>query len=479
MQIPAKGISEHDVMAQLKAFGAEDLDTRGGGTWAYAYDSGRGDVDRAAKAAYSMFLDANGLDPTVFPSLLELENRLTAMAATHLGGGPEVVGNFTSGGTESILLAVKTARDYYRDRHPAGGRPRMILPATAHAAFHKAAHYLDVDKVLVPVDPVSFTVDPDAVKAAITPDTMLLVGSAVSYAHGVTDPIAALGELALAHDTLLHVDGCIGAFLLPYFHRLGAAVTPFDFSVPGVTSISMDWHKYAYCPKGASVVLYRDKSIRKHQIFACADWPGYTIVNTALQSSKSGGPLAAAWAVLNLIGEDGFLKIARRTLEATRRIVSAVDGMAALRVLGRPEASLVACASDSVDVFEVVDEMKTRGWYVQPQLSYPGSPANIHLSIDGASLNRVDDMLADLSQAADAAKRVLPEGRDELADFAAALRPDELSSESVAEMMAAVGIRNGRLPVRMAPINRLLDAMSIPVRERLLTEFFNDIFIYR
>jgi glutamate/tyrosine decarboxylase-like PLP-dependent enzyme len=196
------------------------------------------------------------------------------MAAAHLNGDENVAGNFTSGGTESIMLAVKTARDFARAKRPQIRAPEMVLPVTAHAAFQKAAHYLDVKPVLVPVDTTSFRADVDAVRTAITSNTILLVGSAVSYAHGVVDPIPELAQLALEHGLLLHVDGCMGGFLLPYFRRLGAAIPDFDFGVPGVTSISMDLHKYAFAAKGASTILYRSQELRRYQIYTCAQWTG-------------------------------------------------------------------------------------------------------------------------------------------------------------------------------------------------------------
>ena len=234
MKIPQKGIPKEELLAKLETYRADDVDWRSGRTWAYVYDPGK-EAEDVIKRAYMMYLTENALDPTAFPSALRLENELVAMARSHLHGDEAVVGNFTSGGTESIMLAVKTARDYARARHPQITAPEIVLPLTAHAAFQKAAHYLGLTPVLVPVDPTSFKADVAATRRALTPNTILLVGSAVSYAHGVVDPIRELGQLALEHDLLLHVDACMGGFLLPYFQRLGAAVPDFDFQVPGVT----------------------------------------------------------------------------------------------------------------------------------------------------------------------------------------------------------------------------------------------------
>ena len=479
MRIPAKGMSKGEIFERMEAYRAGDMNWRDGRTWAYIYDPGP-EAEEVIKQAYMMFLTENALDPTVFPSALRFENELVAMATAHLNGDDEVVGNFTSGGTESIILAVKTARDYFRARRPEIREPEIILPVTAHAAFQKAAHYLCLKPVLVPVDPETFKADPEAVRQAITPNSILLVGSAVSYAHGVVDPIRELGQIALEHGLLLHVDACMGGFLLPYFRRLGAPVPDFDFSVPGVTSISMDLHKYAFAAKGASVVLYRNKELRKYQIYTCAQWTGYTVVNPTVQSSKSAGPLAAAWAVLHFIGDDGYLEIARQVMDAARRIADAIDEMEDLRLLGRPEMNLVAFTSDTVSVFHIIDEMKARAWYVQPQLDFRGSKENIHLSINPASVKWVDALLADLRVCVEKAK-MMPSGEltSAVRDAFSSIDPASLTEESFSQMLGLAGIQGGSLPERMAGINEILNALPAQLREKLVTEFMNELLKYR
>jgi glutamate/tyrosine decarboxylase-like PLP-dependent enzyme len=465
------------IFKQMEAYRAGDMNWRDGRTWAYIYDPGP-EAEEVIKRAYMMFLTENALDPTVFPSALRFENEIVGMAADHLHGDEEVVGNFTSGGTESLMLAVKTARDYFRARRPEIREPEIVLPVTGHAAFQKAAHYLCLKPVLVPVDPETFKADPDAIRKAITPNTVLLVGSAVSYAHGVVDPIRELGQIALEHDLLLHVDACMGGFLLPYFRRLGAPVPDFDFSVPGVTSISMDLHKYAFAAKGASVILYRNKELRRHQIYTCARWTGYTVVNPTIQSTKSVGPLAAAWAVLHFIGDEGYLEIARQVLDATQRIADAVDGMEDLRLLGRPEMNLVAFTSDTVSVFHIIDEMKERSWYVQPQLGFEGSKENVHLSVNPASVKWVDALLGDLRVCVEKAKTM------KSGELAAAVQnafssidPSTLTPESFSQMLRMAGIQGSALPERMAEINEVLNALPAELRERLVTEFMNELLV--
>jgi len=406
-----------------------------------------------------------------------LERELAAFGARHLRGDEHVVGNFSSGGTESIILAVKAARDYYREKRPEVTSPEMILPTTAHAAFHKAAHYLDIKVVPVGVDPQSFKVRAADVRQAITANTIMLVGSAPSYAQGVIDPIAELGDIALEKDVWLHTDACMGGFLLPYFKRLGEPVPDFDFTIPGVSSISMDLHKYAYSPKGASLVLYRNKDLRRHQIFACSSWIGYTIINNAVQSSKSGGPMAAAWAVLNHLGDEGYLEIARKKLAAVKKIAAGIEAIDGIRLLARPQMSLVAFTSDTVNVFHIIDEMNARGWYIQPALSFDNSPAHIHLSINASNVGWEGDLLKDLEECVRIAA-TLPEG-----DLVKMVRGgleqinlENVTDEDVKGLLAMAGIGEGGLPDRMADVNGVLDVLPAAAREKVLTTFVNDLF---
>jgi glutamate/tyrosine decarboxylase-like PLP-dependent enzyme len=474
VKIPPNGRARDAVLSDLEARRAADVDWRSGRVFAYVYDAGR-DAEEVCKQAYASFLSENGLDPTAFPSLLRLENEVVGMMAAHVHAPPGAVGTFTSGGTESIILAVKAARDAFRAAHPDVERPQIVLPHTAHAAFQKAAHYLDVEAVLVPVRD-DFRADVGAVRAAIGPRTCLIVGSAPSYAHGVVDPIPELGALALEKGLPLHVDACIGGFLLPYFARLGAPVPPFDFRVPGVTSLSVDLHKYGFAAKGASVVLYRDPALRRRQMYACATWSGYTLVNQGVQSSKSGGPLAAAWAVLHHLGDEGYLALAREMLDATRRLCAGLREIEGLRVLGEPDMNLVAFTAEGVGIFHVADEMKARGWYVQPQLSFGGSPANIHLSVNPKGGPWVDALLADLRASVDAA-RGLPYGH-----LGAAVRQalaglgDEPDDAAFGALMGMAGVRGDALPERMAAINEMLDALPAALRGRVVADFVDDLF---
>jgi len=475
MRLPEKGQNQEDVLAALEAMRKDDIAWRSGRVFAYVYDGGR-ELEDLAKKAYSSFLTENGLDPFAFRSLLSLENEVLAMASQHLGGGPDAAGVFTSGGTESLILAVKTARDAFRAEHPDVASPSMVLPDTAHPAFHKAAHYLGVRTIVVPTDPKSFRAVPDAMRAAIQPDTCLLVASAASYAHGVVDPIEALGRVALEKKVLFHVDGCIGGFLLPLFRKLGDDIAPFDLSVPGVTSVSMDLHKYALCPKGASVVVYKDRSLRRHQVFAFGRWPGYGMVNTTVQSSKSGGPVAAAWAVMKHLGEEGYLKVAAGLRGARDQVVRGIGAIPGLRVLGRPELCLVAFASDEIDVFVLADRMEAKGWHLQPQLSFGASPANLHLTLQPGNLPHLSALVRDLETECAALRG---KERMDVTGIAGAIA-DQLRSDASPEAVRAIvggaGGGTGRMPTERAFVNWVLDALPPDLRERVFVDFINDAF---
>jgi sphinganine-1-phosphate aldolase len=479
ISLPPRGSTPEQIAAKLESFRGDDLDWRSGKVWAYMFDPGD-EARRVIERAFAAYLSENGLDPTAFPSLLRLENEVVGMAAQHLGGDAEVVGSFTSGGTESILLAVKAARDWARTRRPelARVRPKMILPVTAHAAFHKAAHYFELEKVLVDVDPITCKADPAAMRAAIDEHTILLVGSAVSYAHCVVDPIAELAELARERELWLHVDGCMGGFLLPFFRKLGRAVPAFGFELPGVCSISMDLHKYAFAAKGASVVLYRNKALRRPQIFTCADWPGYAISNPTMQSSKSGGPVAAAWAVLHYFGEAGYLELAAQVLAATERVMAFVDGHADLQLLGRSDMNHVAFGSSTVPIFRLAEALNRRGWYVQVQLGYRSSPANIHLSINPANLRWLDELLADIDRCVEEVRHSQPSPL--VASLTQALAQVDLMTvddQTLRQMMTMAGLAPGTVPKVGAELNEVLDLLAPAARERVLTEFMNELFV--
>lgn len=485
MPLPANGLDHATVLERLRAFGGHDVPTHGGRTFAYVYDSGVADLDGLAAEAYRTFAATNGLDPTVFPSVAAMENDVVGIVADLMSAGPEAAGLVTSGGTESCMLAVKAARDRWRSRHGGEDRPEMVLPVTAHAAFAKGAHYFDVRPVVVPVDPVTFAADPVATAAAISGRTALVVVSAPSYAHGVLDPVVQVAGAAAAADVPCHVDSCIGGMLIPYLRRLGVELPPVELQVPGVTSVSVDLHKYAYTPKGASVLLFADPAMRQHAYFAFSGWPGYPVVNPTMQSTRSAGPLAAAWAVLQALGDDGYLELARATRQATEGLVTGVGAIDGLRVLGTPATSLVAVAGDGdVDPLVVADRMRARGWYLQPQLAFEGLPRNLHLTVTAVSGDRLPALLDDLRVAVDEARSTGPAVVDPaLAALAAELDPDGLAAEQVDGILAFAGLDPAAEPTDppapFAPVLALVEALPQRLRDRLLSEYLGRIFTAR
>ncbi|MBL8951256.1 MAG: aspartate aminotransferase family protein [Myxococcaceae bacterium] len=476
-QIPRRGLSREAVHEQLKRFARSDFDTRGGKAFALSFDAAP-EADAVMKEAFVSAMSKTALDMTFNPSVLELENELVAMAAAHLGGDAQTAGTFTSGGTESIMLAVKGARDYFRSVRPDIAEPEMVLPVTAHAAFHKAAHYLGVKVVRVGLDPVTYRADVGNVRAALTPSTILIVGSAGSYAHGVVDPIPELGRLAQEHGVLLHVDGCIGGFLLPYFQRFGAKVPEFDLRVPGVTSISMDLHKYCYAPKGASVVLCKTRELRRHQLFACSGWAGYTIVNTTVQSTKGAGPLAGAWAALNFIGDEGYERIARSLYDAKEKLVAGINAIPRLRVVGQTDLPLIAFTSDTINLFVLIDEMAKRGWHVQPVFKVDDYPEVVHLSVTPANLPRLDELLADLRAVASTVteKPRSPAARAASLAFGG-LDPDLLDDRLFSKLLAVAGLDRVGVPKGTALLNDIMNLLPPRLSERLVVEFINRLFV--
>ncbi|MFI7439288.1 pyridoxal phosphate-dependent decarboxylase family protein [Nonomuraea indica] len=468
MNLPETGRPVGDLLAEIARLKRHDLPVRGGQVTAYVYDTGRPAAHEAAARAYAEMLEVNALDPTAFPSVVEMERQVVGAVADLLGGGHGV---FTSGGTESIMLAVKAARDTARRE-----RPNLVVPVTAHPAFHKAAHYLGLTVRAVPVDLGTYRVRPDAVRDAIDDDTVLVVASAPSYPQGVVDPVTEVAAVAAAAGVPCHVDACVGGWLLPWLREAGAAVPPFDLSVPGVTSLSCDLHKYGYAPKGASVVLFADPAMRRRAYFASAAWPGYTVVNATVQSSRSAGPLGGAWATLHALGRQGYVELARATHEASAALRAGLARVPGLRVLGEPESALVAFAGDGVDVFTLADEARARGWFLQPQLSYAGIPANLHITVTGVTLARVEAMLKVIAESAGAARRRgpvrLPEG---LVELVAGLDLDALTDEEFAELAAAVGVdlRPGSGQPEMAVVNTVLDALPAASREAVLVRFLS------
>lgn len=370
-RLPPQGLDRETVLALL-----EDLARREAPTWQEGYASGavyHGDPAFIAflNRAYALHSQSNPLHPDIWPSAAKFEAEIVAMtarlasaeAAQKHDPTARVCGNVTSGGTESILMAVKTYRDWARATRGIT-RPEMVLPETAHPAFDKAGEYFGVRVIRVPVGP-DFRADVDAMRRAITARTILLVGSAPAFPHGGIDPIPELAALAQERGIGFHTDACLGGFILPWAEELGYSVPAWDFRVPGVTSVSIDTHKYGYAPKGSSVILYRWPELRRFQYFTATDWSGGLYASATVAGSRSGGLLAATWAALVSIGEEGYREAARRILETGRRIKEGIAAIPGLRVLGDP-LWVIAFTSEDGDIYRVLDAMARRGWRLNP-----------------------------------------------------------------------------------------------------------------
>jgi len=476
MQIPQQGLSKEEILATLQTFKGRDMDWKAGKVWCYVYNPGE-DPAEVTREAYFSFITENGLDPSVFPSMLKLETDVVRAVITLLRGDSNAVGHLTTGGTESIMLAVKTARDKARIEHPEIKEPEMVLPKTAHAAFHKAAHYLSVKPVLVDIDPATFKVRTEDMEKAITENTILLVASAPSYSQGVIDPIADIGRVALKHNLLFHVDGCVGGIHLSFMRKLGYDLPDFDFTVPGVTSISTDLHKYGYAAKGCSAIMYRSKDIRKYQIFACTDTTAYTLINPTVLSTKSGGPMAGAWAILNFWGEEGYKRIIKEVQEATKKLIDGIDSIDGLQVLGKPAMCMFSFKSDVINVYQLGDEMNKRGWYIQGQFSTPLTPRNLHISVNHGTIHNVEALLKDLRECVEIVKQSTPLDSEAIRALVGAALQSPDPEAAFGQLAASAGLAGTDLPTEMAFINEVLDALPDELCNVFLVNFFNDLYV--
>ncbi len=470
---PQTGLAKGDILSGLADARARDL-RADGNAFAFIYDAGE-ETRELAREAFAACMSINGLDPTVYPSAQTIERSLVR-ACLELMNAPEgAMGTCTSGGTESVMLALKAARDFARKTRPEVRTPKVLLPVTAHACFHKAAHYLGLEIVSVAVD-ATFRADLADARTKITSDVVLVVGSAPSYAHGVIDPIEGLAALASEHGTLMHVDACVGGLVLPFLREGGVTGPAFDFRVPGVTSISMDLHKYGFAPKGSSMLLVKDRALRDAHYFACANWTGYTIVNSTTLGSKSLAAAGAALAVVQHLGRDGYVRIARTMWSATQHLVGLVERRPELRLLAQPDMNLFAFTTRDGDLFELADRLTARGWHVQPTYGFDTSPAHIHLTLDPSNAGSVHRFGDDLEACLRDLPTRIPVPDEALALLAGLEGAPEGVDLDPSMFMSAMGIRDGRLPARASHIHRLLDAASPALREKLVVLFVGGLF---
>lgn len=384
---PGRPIDE--VLSDLESKRGRDVRWDQGRTFGLVFDGGPSVREVADKAA-SMFLHENALNTQAFPSLAQIQSEVVGWTSDLLNGPDSAAGFLTSGGTESILCAVKAARERGRSERGVTA-PELVIPASGHAAFHKGAHLFGLTVRSVPVLD-DWTADIDAMAEQVNENTVLVVGSAPQYPQGVVDPIADLAALAATVDANMHVDACMGGFVLPFAERGGVELEPWDFRVNGVHSISADIHKLGYAPKGVSVILHRTKELRRYQTFVFDDWLGGMYATPNLQGTRSAVPMAAAWAVMQHLGADGYAELTRDLLENADRIRGHVDTVDGVRVLGDPQFHLLAIASDpdsasSIDVFALGDALGERGWFHDRQ----GPPDSLHLTVSNGNAAVIDE----------------------------------------------------------------------------------------
>ena len=393
--LPAQGRDHATLLQELEALRVADADWRDGRVFSLVYDPGHAH-EAFLQEASARYFSENGLNPMAFKSLHRMDTDVVRMVGHLLHGDAQTCGTMTSGGTESILLAVKTARDRARRLHSWNRRPEMVLPASAHVAFDKAADAFGV-KIRRARLGADLRVDVKHVKRLISRHTVLLVASAPQYPHGVVDPVEAIAKLAQKHEIPMHVDACVGGLILPFIEKLGRAVPLWDFRVPGVTSISADLHKYGYTAKGASVLLQRSKDYLQDQIFVATDWPGGVYASPTLPGTRPGGTIAAAWAGMQAMGEDGYLALARQTLAAADELRAGIRGIPGLKLLSPDDMPIVTWTSDApdVDVYAVADQLEARGWHIDRQQD----PPSVHLTVMAGHVRVAGEYVTDLAAA--------------------------------------------------------------------------------
>ena len=374
-QMPERGRTRADILHEMESMRAQEE-----AQWKDGFVSGavyNGDAEHIEflNQVYAIHSQSNPLHADVWPSATKFEAEIVAMTADMLGSaGQDVCGTVSSGGTESIMLAMKTYRDRAREKK-GNTRPEMIAPVTAHAAFDKSSQYFNIKMVHIPVD-ANFRADVNAARKAITRNTVVIVGSAPSFPHGMVDPIKELSELARERGIGFHTDACLGGYVLPWAEKLGYSVPPFDFRLPGVTSMSVDTHKYGYAAKGTSVVLYRGQELRHYQYYTATDWPGGLYFSPTFAGSRPGALSAACWAAITSIGVEGYLAATKKILETSNAIKQGIRGIPELHVLGDP-LFVIAFASDSLDIYKVLDAMTHKGW----SLNGLHKPSCMHLCV--------------------------------------------------------------------------------------------------
>ena len=392
--MPPQGKDWDTLRVEMIERGRDDIDWREGKTAVYVFNAGE-DVARVQKEAYTMYMSENGLGPMAFPSLKQMEDEVIGMGLSLLHAPADGAGSITSGGTDSITMAVKAARDYAVSRNRLSGQANIVAPYSTHPAFDNAARMMsmEVRRIAVGGDLLA---DVAAMADAVDDNTIMLVGSAPSFPYGLIDPIEELGRLAEKKNLWLHVDACVGGYIAPFVRMNGGDIPPFDFEVAGVKSMSADLHKYGYCAKGASTVLFRDAELYGHMIFDCNDWPGGRMVTPTLAGTRPGGAISAAWAVMNYLGIEGYCSKHKLVTDARERIGAGVTKLG-FEILGDPQLGIISFGHPSVDVYALWGKLFEKGWFT----SLTTEPKALHLMLSPYHAEVTETYLGDLERSLD------------------------------------------------------------------------------
>jgi len=405
--LPLTGTPWAEIRPRMDAYASGDVRWREGKTAVYVFNAGP-EIEQVQKEAYARFMSENGLGPLAFPSLKRMEDEVVGFGLGLLHGPEAASGAITSGGTDSITMAMKAARDFARKAKGVTGPLNIVIPRSAHPAFDKAAAVMEIEVRRIPL--IDYLADPAAMGAAADGATVMVVGSAPNFPYGLIDPIGALSDLALARDLWLHVDACVGGYIAPFVRMNGGDIPPFDFELPGVRSISADLHKYGYCAKGASTVFFRDAALQKFMVFDFKDWPGGRMITPTLAGTRPGGAISAAWAVMNVLGVEGY-RAKHGLVTATREKIAAGAEALGFQVLGHPQLGLVAFTHPDADCLAVWSKLRERGWFT----SLTTEPMALHLMLSPFHAEVADTYLTDLAwaleQVRDGAKGAPTEAR--------------------------------------------------------------------
>ncbi|TPX31719.1 hypothetical protein SmJEL517_g04994 [Synchytrium microbalum] len=393
-KLPAKGLDTASLRMEMQKYQKlSHVDFKDGKVSGAVYHGGA-ELNALLTEAYHMNILSNPLHPEMFPGVRKMESEVIQMVLSMYNAPEDAGGNITSGGTESILMAVKAARDFMEAKKGIT-TPNMVVPETVHPAFDKAAQYFKIQMIKIPVDPVTFKVNLKKVRAAINRNTVLLVGSCPNYPHGIVDDIPALSKLALRYRIPLHVDACLGGFIVPFVDKAGFPYPDvFDFRNEGVTSISCDTHKYGFAPKGSSVVMFRTKELRNYEYFITTEWQGGVYASPTMAGSRPGALVAACWAAMVHFGESGYVDSTRKIVGKVRKLKAAIHGIPELELIGDPMMSVIAFrGKDDFPIFGIIDLLSRKNWHLTPLQQ----PSGIHLST--TYVTDEDQLIADIKEA--------------------------------------------------------------------------------